>query len=195
MIPERRSMRIGLKMKRRICFLLIIAVIAVAGVSLLSAGPHDEEQAFRENVQEILDRYIQGAYPKDYADMDATLILPMPDENAGICNVIGRVLCTEKNELIANAVITVKNTAAGTEAASVTTDGAGCFQILGLPGGFYDWIVERDGYCTAAYIGYDICDGITTTFSFDVSEQETIEREGSHCDMAEYDTLQGSYTG
>lgn len=95
-------------MKRRICFLLIIAVIAVAGVSLLSAGPHDEEQAFRENVQEILDRYIQGAYPKDYADMDATLILSMPDENAGICNVIGRVLCTEKNELIANAVITVK---------------------------------------------------------------------------------------
>lgn len=181
-------------MKKRVCFLLIFAVTAIVCVSLLTFGSRDEEQVFWENVQEILSEHIHGGYPKDWADMNATLILPMPDETAGICNVLGRVLCSEKGELIPNAVITVKNTVTGTEAAQVVTDDAGGFQILGLPGGFYDWIVEHDEYCTASYYGYDICDGTTSYFSFDISDQP-IEREGSHIDMADSSFLQASENG
>lgn len=154
------------------------------------------EQQFREKVQELTDNYIRAGDPAkiegiesfnqndydtnfvEYADPDSTVILPIPlDEEAGISNVVGTVLCKETNELITNAVVTVK--VANDEVVSVNTDENGRFHILGLTGGFYNWSLESDDYFDAEYIGYDVCEGITTMFTFYMSNVDTLERESA----------------
>lgn len=98
------------------------------------------------------------------------------DEDGEISNVVGTVFCKETNEVIANAVVSVGTTDDG-EIVSVTTDNSGRFHILGLPGGFYSWTLSSEDYYDAQYIGYDVCEGTTTIFTFYMSEHEVLERE------------------
>lgn len=116
----------------------------------------------------------------NYATADATAVLPVTqDEDGDVSNVVGTVFSKETNEGIANAVVTVSDMD-DEEVLSVTTDASGRFHILGLPGGFYHWTLEHPEYCDSKYIGYDVCGGITTMFTFYMSTDETLERSSFH---------------
>lgn len=178
----------------------------------LSDFESKDEQQFRKEVKELIDNNIRAGAPvnvagmesfnqndynsnfTEYADIDATIILQMPiNDTSGISNVVGTVFDKETNEVIPNAVLTVK-TENGDEILSVATDDSGRFQILGLPGGFYDWTLGSEDYCNAKYIGYDVCDGITTMFSFYMSKEENLERTSFQSQEVLYDSNHGNLT-
>lgn len=124
------------------------------------------------------DSFTQSDYDTnfcDYADIGSTLILPKPlDGNSGISNVVGTVFDKEKNEPLANAMVKIADD--GNGEISVFTDSEGRFQVLGLIDGFYDWTLSKDGYFDSEFIGYDVCEGITTMLTFYMSNQEPINR-------------------
>lgn len=184
-------------MKKIVSLMLAFVMSLTLCIPAFADELSGKEYNFREELQELIDDNIEPVSPanvegfesfnqsdydsnfKNYADMDATLVLPMivSEEEVKISNVVGTVFCQETNEPIANAIVTVETAIDEKTVASVTTDDKGRFQILGLAGGFYNWIVENDEYYTAKYIAYDICDGITTMFTFYMSNKETISRE------------------
>ena len=175
---------------------MVVTLVCVSVKGALDTGGAvaGAEQQFREKVQELTDNYIRAGDPAkiegiecfnqndynttfvEFADPESTVILQMPLQE-GISNVVGTVLCKETNELITNAVVTVK--VANGEVLSVTTDENGRFHILGLAGGFYNWSLESDDYFDAEYIGYDVCEGITTMFTFYMSNVDTLERKSA----------------
>ena len=174
---------------------LLITMLCTTATHDIDNDSSSVKNSFQNEVQEQTEKNIHAGDPANiegfesfnqrdydsnfvnYANMEATVVLPMPlDEDGEISNVVGTVFCKETNEVIANAVVSVGTTDDG-EIVSVTTDNSGRFHILGLPGGFYSWTLSSEDYYDAQYIGYDVCEGTTTIFTFYMSEHEVLERE------------------
>ena len=174
---------------------LLITMLCTTATHAIDNDSSSVKNSFQNEVQEQTEKNIHAGDPANiegfesfnqrdydsnfvnYANMEATVVLPMPlDEDGEISNVVGTVFCKETNEVIANAVVSVGTTDDG-EIVSVTTDNSGRFHILGLPGGFYSWTLSSEDYYDAQYIGYDVCEGTTTIFTFYMSEHEVLERE------------------
>lgn len=181
--------------KRVMAAVLATTMICATAAYAIENDSERMQDSFQNEVQEVTEENIRAGAPAiiegfdsfnqsdydsnfvNYAAMDATVILPMPlDEDGEISNVVGTVFCKDTNEVIANAVVNVGTTGDG-EIVSVTTDDSGRFHIIGLPGGYYDWTLNSEDYCDAQYIGYDVCEGTTTIFTFYMSAQEVLERE------------------
>lgn len=183
------------KIKRFMALVLVTTMICTISTYAIDNDRIRMKKSFQNEVQELTENNIRAGDPVniegfesfnqsdydsnfvDYADMGATVVLPMPlDKDGEISNVVGTVFCKETNEVIANAVVNVETTEDG-EIVSVTTDNSGRFHILGLPGGFYNWTLNSADYYDAQYTGYDVCEGTTTIFTFYMSAQEILERE------------------
>lgn len=135
------------------------------------------------------------------AGEEGTLIVPPPTDTEdygenGPSNVIGKVCDDENYDLLSGATIMITPFKIGDDIVlsdisenekdtdisqltekedfyTVTTNSSGYFQVIGLPGGFYNWIVICDGYYESRFIAYSIS-AETTYFNFNVSAKESL---------------------